>query len=47
MWGDLKTLVYAAPVNNEEALTIALCMPVNYPGIFVRMLLSLIRRVEA
>jgi hypothetical protein len=27
--GDIKILVYAAPVDNEEALTIALRMPVR------------------
>jgi hypothetical protein len=50
MWGHLKTLVYAAPVVNEDVLTVALWMPVkirNYPGIFERMLWSMMRRVEA
>jgi hypothetical protein len=28
-WGHLKILVYAAPVDNEEALTIALWVPVR------------------
>jgi hypothetical protein len=29
LWGQLKALAYAAPVDNEEALTIALWMPVR------------------
>jgi hypothetical protein len=50
-WGHLKTLVYAAPVYNEEALhhrTVDACQTIrNYPGIFVRMRRSMMRRVEA
>jgi hypothetical protein len=42
LWGHLKTLVYAAPVDNEEALHHR-----NYPGIFERMLRCMMRRVEA
>jgi hypothetical protein len=48
LWGHIKTLVYAAPVDNEEALHHR--MPVrlrNYPGIFERMRRSMMRRVEA
>jgi hypothetical protein len=49
--GHLKSLVYAAPVDNEEALhhrTADACQTIrNYPGIFARMLQSMMRRVEA
>jgi hypothetical protein len=49
--GHLKTLVYAAPVDNEEALhhrTVDACQNIrNYPGIFERMRRSMMRRVEA
>jgi hypothetical protein len=51
LWGRLKTLVYAAPVDNEEALhncTVDACQTIrNYPGVFVRMRRSMMRRVEA
>jgi hypothetical protein len=47
--GTPKTLVYAAPVDNEEALhhrTVDACQTIrNCPGIFERMLRSMIRRV--
>jgi hypothetical protein len=45
LWRHLTTLVYAAPVDNEEALhrIVDACQTVrNFPGIFARM-----RRVEA
>jgi hypothetical protein len=49
--GHLKTLVYAAPVDNEEALshrTVDACRTIrNYPGIFERMRWSMMRSVEA
>jgi hypothetical protein len=45
-----KTIVYAAPVDNEEALnhrTVVVCRTIrNYPGIFERMRRSMMRRVE-
>jgi hypothetical protein len=51
LWGHLKTIVYAAPVDNEEALhrrIMDACQTIrNYPGIFERMRLSMMRRVEA
>jgi hypothetical protein len=51
LWGHLKTLVYAAPVDNEEALhhrTVDACQTIrNYPGIFERMQQFIVRRVEA
>jgi hypothetical protein len=41
LWRHLKTLVYAAPVDNEEALhhrTVGACQTIrNCPGIFGRM----------
>jgi hypothetical protein len=41
LWGHLKTLVCAAPVDNEEALyhsTVDVWQTIrNYPGIFERM----------
>jgi hypothetical protein len=49
-WGHLKTLVYADPVDNEEALhrIVDACQTIrNYPGIFERMGRSIMRRVEA
>jgi hypothetical protein len=51
LWGHLKTVVYATPVDNEEALhhriadacqTICIC-----PSIFEEMRQPMIRRVEA
>jgi hypothetical protein len=51
LWEHLKSPVYAAPVDKEEALnhcsvtayqTVHLC-----PGIFARMWLSMMRRVHA
>jgi hypothetical protein len=49
--GHLKTHVYAAPVDNEEALShriVDACQTIhNYPGIFERMRWSMMRRVEA
>jgi hypothetical protein len=51
MWGHVTTLVYAAPVDNEEALHHRIenaCQTIcNYPGIFERLLRSMMRRVEA
>jgi hypothetical protein len=45
LWGHLKTLVYAAPVDSEESFhhgIVDACHTIcNYPGIFERM-----RRVE-
>jgi hypothetical protein len=45
LWGRLKTLVYAAPVVEEEAFhhrIVNACQPIrNCPGIFERMLLDL------
>jgi hypothetical protein len=51
LWGHLKTLVCAAPLDNEEALhhrTVDACQAIrNCPGIIALMWLSMIRRVEA
>jgi hypothetical protein len=51
LWGHLKTLVYAAPVDNEKALHHRIadaCQTIrNYPGIFARMRRAMMRRVEA
>jgi hypothetical protein len=51
LWGHLKTLVYADPVDNEEALhhrIVDVCQTIcNYPGIFEQMRRSMMRRVEA
>jgi hypothetical protein len=51
LWRHLKTLVYAAPVDNEGALhhrTVDACQTIRiYPGIFERMRWSMMRRVEA
>jgi hypothetical protein len=51
LWGRLNTLVYAAPVDNEEALhhrIVDVCQTIhNYPGIFERLGRSMTRRVEA
>jgi hypothetical protein len=51
LWGHLKILVYAAPVDNEEALhnrILDACQTVhNYPGIFEGMRRSMMRRIEA
>jgi hypothetical protein len=46
--GHHKTLVYAAPVDNEEAHGIVdACQTIlNYAGIFERMWRSMMRRVE-
>jgi hypothetical protein len=50
-WGHLKTLVYAVPVDNEEALHHRngdACQTLhNYPAILERMRRSVMRRVEA
>jgi hypothetical protein len=45
----LKPLVYAAPVDNADAdRTVDACQTIrNYPGIFVRMRWSMMRRVTA
>jgi hypothetical protein len=51
LWRHLKTLVYAAPVDNEKTLhhhIVDACQTIrNYPGIFERMRRSTMRRVEA
>jgi hypothetical protein len=51
LWERLKFLVYAAPVDNAEALhhrIVDVCQTIlNYPGIFARMWRSMMRRVEA
>jgi hypothetical protein len=51
LWGRLKSLVYAAPVDNEEALhhhIVVACQTTrNHPGICERMRWSMMRRVEA
>jgi hypothetical protein len=51
LWGHLETLVYAAPVDNEEAFhhrIVDACHSIrNYPGFFERMRQSMMRRVEA
>jgi hypothetical protein len=50
LWGHLRPLVYAAPVDNKEVLhrTVDACRTIpNYPGIFARMRRSMMRRVEA
>jgi hypothetical protein len=48
--GHLKILVYAAPVDNEEALKhciVDACQTIrNYPQIFERMRGSVVRHVE-
>jgi hypothetical protein len=50
-WGHLRTLLYAAPVDNEVALhrrTVDICQTIsNCPAIFERMRRSMMRRVEA
>jgi hypothetical protein len=50
LWGQLKALMYAAPVDNEEALhhrNVEACQTIrNYTGIFERMRRSMLRRVE-
>jgi hypothetical protein len=51
LWGHLGTLVYAVPVDNEEALhhrTADVCQTIrNYTGVFERMRRSMMRRIEA
>jgi hypothetical protein len=49
LWGHLTTLVYAAPVDNEEAHRIVdACQTIrNYPRIFQRTQQSMMRRVKA
>jgi hypothetical protein len=51
LWKHLNTLVYAVPVDKEEARhhrVMVACQTIrNYPGIFARMLRSMMRRVEA
>jgi hypothetical protein len=51
LWGHLRPLVYAAPVDNEETLhhcMVDACQTIrNCPGIFERMLWSMMRRVES
>jgi hypothetical protein len=49
--GTPKTLVYAPPLDNEDALyycSVDACQIIrNYPGIFERISRSMMRRVEA
>jgi hypothetical protein len=51
LYGHLKTLVYAAPVDNEEAIhrrIVDACQNIRkYPSISERMRQSMMRRVEA
>jgi hypothetical protein len=51
LWEHQKILVYTAHIDNEEALhhrTVDACQIIrNYPDIFVRMLRSMMTRVEA
>jgi hypothetical protein len=49
LWGHLKALVYAAPVDNEETHPIAEACQTssNYPGIFEQVRQSTMRGVEA
>jgi hypothetical protein len=51
MWKHLKFLVYAAPIDNKEALhnrIVEACQTIrNFPGIFERMRWSMMKRVEA
>jgi hypothetical protein len=51
LWGHLKAIVYAAPVDNEVApqiRTVDACQTIrNCPGIFARKRRSVMRRVEA
>jgi hypothetical protein len=51
LWGQVKNLVCAAPVDKEEALhhcIVDACQTIrNYPGIFEWMRRSVMRRVEA
>jgi hypothetical protein len=51
LWRHLKPLVYAAPVDNEEALhhrVVDACQTIrNYPSNFERMRRPMMRRVEA
>jgi hypothetical protein len=51
LWEHLKPLVYAAPLDNEEALhyrTVDACQTIrNCPGISEQMRRSMMRRVEA
>jgi hypothetical protein len=50
VWGNLQTLVYAAPVNKKEAFqgTVDACQTIrNCPGIFERMRRSMMRCVHA
>jgi hypothetical protein len=50
LWGHLRTLVYAAPVDNIQALhrIVNACQTIrNCPGIFARMRRTMMRRVEA
>jgi hypothetical protein len=50
-WEHLKAHVYAAPIDNEEALhhrIVDACQTIgNYSGIFERMRRSMMRRVDA
>jgi hypothetical protein len=51
LWGNLRTLVYVAPFDNEETLhhrIVDACQTIhNYPGIFERRRRPMIRHVEA
>jgi hypothetical protein len=50
LWGRLKSLVYAAHVDNEETLhhgIVSACQTIrNYPGIFELLRGSMMRRFE-
>jgi hypothetical protein len=51
LWGTLKSLVYAAPVDNEEPLhhrTVHACQTIlNNPSVLEQLRHSMTRRVEA
>jgi hypothetical protein len=51
LWGKLRALVCAVPVDNEDSLnhrTLDACHTIrNYPSIFERMRRSMMRRIEA
>jgi hypothetical protein len=49
LWGHLKTLMNAAPVDNKDEFHLSMdaCQTIRiYPGIFQRMQRSIMRRVE-
>jgi hypothetical protein len=51
LWGHQKSLVYSAPVDNEETFHHRIadaCQTIHsYPAVFERMRRSMMRRVEA